>query len=163
MVHGVAILQVMILLTLANGTPVIAKKVLGDRFAYPLDGGARFLDGRPVLGSSKTVRGIVLSMIVTALGAPLVGLDVSLGLLVSALAMLGALFSSFMKRRLALAPSSRATGLDQIPEALFPLLACRALLPLTVGDIALAVAIFFLGEVVLSRVLYWLRIRDRPY
>jgi hypothetical protein len=102
-------------------------------------------------------------MTVTALGAPLIGLDVSIGLLVGALAMLGDLFSSFMKRRLALAPSSRATGLDQIPEALFPLLACRALLPLTAVDIVAAVAIFFLGEVVLSRILYWLRIRDRPY
>ncbi len=163
MVHGVAILQLIVLLTLANGTPVVAKKVLGDRFAYPLDGGARFLDGRPWLGSSKTVRGIVLSIVVTSLGAPLVGLGAGVGLLVGALAMLGDLLSSFIKRRLNLAPSSRATGLDQIPESLFPLLACRTVLPLTAADIGVTVAIFFVGEVVLSRLLYRLRIRDRPY
>lgn len=161
--HPLAILQLMILLTLANGTPVIAKRALGDRFAYPLDGGALFLDGRPLLGRSKTVRGIVLSILVTSLGAPLVGLTVSIGLLVGFLAMAGDLFSSFLKRRFDLPSSSRATGLDQIPESLFPLLACRVVLPLTLGDIAVGVAIFFLGEVVLSRLLYRLRIRDRPY
>ncbi|HXP72742.1 MAG TPA: CDP-archaeol synthase [Stellaceae bacterium] len=161
--HPLTILQVMILLTLANGTPVIAKRILGDRFAYPLDGGALFLDGRPLLGRSKTARGIVLSILATSLGAPLVGLAASVGFLVGSIAMAGDLFSSFLKRRFDLPSSSRATGLDQIPESLFPLLACRVTLPLTLGDVAVAVAIFFLGEVVLSRLLYKLRIRDRPY
>jgi CDP-2,3-bis-(O-geranylgeranyl)-sn-glycerol synthase len=163
MVHWVAIPQLVVLLTLANGTPVIAKLILGDRLAYPLDGGARFLDGRPLLGSSKTIRGVVLAILVTALAASLLGLEARLGLLVGSLSMLGDLFSSFVKRRLALTPSSRATGLDQVPEALFPLLACRTLLALTAADIAVTVAIFFVGEVALSRLLYRLRIRDRPY
>jgi CDP-2,3-bis-(O-geranylgeranyl)-sn-glycerol synthase len=163
MVHWLAILQLVVLLALANGVPVIAKRVLGARFAYPLDGGVRFRDGRPWLGPSKTIRGIVLSIVVTSLGAPLVGLDARVGLLVGSLAMLGDLCSSFVKRRLRLASSDRATGLDQIPEALFPSLACWAVLSLSGTDIAAAVAIFFVGEVVLSRLLYWLRIRDRPY
>lgn len=163
MVQGLAVLQLVVLLTLANGTPVVAKRILGERFAYPLDGGARFPDGRPLLGSSKTVRGVVLAVLVTSLGAALIGLDASIGLLVGSLSMLGDLFSSFVKRRLALEPSSRATGLDQVPEALFPLLACRSILPLTAADIAVTVAVFFAGEVALSRLLYRLRIRDRPY
>jgi CDP-diglyceride synthetase len=163
MVHDLAILKLVILLTLANGAPVIAKRVLGGWLAYPLDGGARFLDGRPLLGSSKTIRGVVLAVLVTSLGAALLGLGASLGLLVGSLSMAGDLVSSFVKRRLALRPSSRATGLDQVPEALFPLLACRTALALTAFDIALTVAIFFVGEVALSRLLYWLRIRDRPY
>jgi CDP-archaeol synthase len=163
MIHGLAILQLVVLLTLANGTPVIAKKLLGDRLADPLDGGVRFWDGRPWLGASKTIRGVVLSIAVTSLAAPLIGLDLVTGLIVSSLAMLGDLLSSFVKRRLDLAPSSRATGLDQIPEALLPLLACRAALSLSLSDIAVTVAIFFAGEVVVSRLLYRLRIRDRPY
>jgi CDP-2,3-bis-(O-geranylgeranyl)-sn-glycerol synthase len=77
--------------------------------------------------------------------------------------MAGDLVSSFVKRRLDLAPSSRATGLDQIPESLFPLLACRAALALSVLDIAIGVATFFVGEVVLSLLLYKAHIRDRPY
>src|SRR5579883_2944788 len=90
-------------------------------------------------------------------------LSAAVGALVGVLAMAGDLLSSFVKRRLGLIASSRATGLDQIPEALLPLVACGAVLPLTPADIAAGVAIFFVGEVVLSRLLYELRIRDRPY
>ena len=68
-----------------------------------------------------------------------------------------------LQRRLNLAPSSRATGLDQIPESLFPLLACRGALSLSILDIGIGVAIFFVGEVVLSLLLYKVHIRDRPY
>ena len=64
--------------------------------------------------------------------------------------MAGDLFSSLMKRRLNCAPSSRATGLDQIPESPFTLLACRGALALSVLDISICVPIFFTGEVVRS-------------
>jgi CDP-archaeol synthase len=77
--------------------------------------------------------------------------------------MAGDLLSSFVKRRLHLPPSSRASGLDQVPEALFPLLACRNLLSLAAADIAVRVVMFFVGEVVLSRLLYALNLRERPY
>jgi hypothetical protein len=59
------ILQLLVLLVLANGTPVVAKKILGERFAYPPDGGVEFVDGRPLFGRSKTVRGVVLTVLVT--------------------------------------------------------------------------------------------------
>jgi hypothetical protein len=36
--HSVVILRLLVLLALANGTPVIAKNILGNRFSYPLDG-----------------------------------------------------------------------------------------------------------------------------
>jgi hypothetical protein len=77
--------------------------------------------------------------------------------------MAGDLLSSFIKRRLDRPPSSRATGLDQIPESLIPLLACRTALSLTVWDIIVTAALFFAGEVALSRLFYRLRLRDRPY
>jgi len=161
--HPVVVLQLLILLMLANGTPVIAKKVLGDRYSYPLDGNLRFADGRPVLGRSKTIRGIVLAVLVTTAGALLIGLGWKTGLLVGSFAMAGDLFSSFFKRRIGLPSSSRASGLDQVPESLLPLLACRDLLALTAADIVICVAMFVIGEVVLSRLLYSLRLRDRPY
>jgi hypothetical protein len=162
-VRPLLILQLLGLLTLANGTPVIAKRLLGDRLSAPLDGGRRLLDGEPVFGRSKTIRGIVLAILATAAGAPLLGLDWPLGLLVGATAMAGDLLSSFVKRRCRLRPSSRAVGLDQVPESLLPLLACRGALALSVEEIAAAVALFFLGEIAISRLLYRLRIRDRPY
>ena len=157
------ILQLLILLMLANGTPVIAKKLLGDRYSYPLDGNLTFADGRPLFGHSKTIRGVVLAVLVTTAGAPLIGLGWKTGLLVGSFAMAGDLVSSFSKRRLNLPSSSRASGLDQVPESLFPLLACRYLLSLAVADIAVCVVMFFVGEVVLSRLLYALHLRDRPY
>jgi len=162
-VHPWSILQLLVLLMLANGTPVIAKKIFGERFAYPLDGGFKFLDGRALFGQSKTLRGVVLAVLVTTAGAPLIGLDWGIGALVGSLAMVGDLASSFLKRRMALPPSSRASGLDQIPEALFPLLACRNPLSLTMADIGITAALFFVGEVLLSRVFYAFRLRDRPY
>ena len=157
------VLQLLILLGVANGTPVIAKRVLGHRLSWPLDGGVRFLDGRPLFGSSKTVRGVVLSVVVTALCAPLIGLDPKTGAVIAAAAMAGDLLSSFLKRRMNLAPSSQALGLDQVPESLFPALACRGALSLGPIDIAAVVVIFFVGELIVSRVLYKLHIRDRPY
>src|SRR5271166_4022101 len=159
----VIVLQLLILLMLANGTPVIAKKLLGDRYAYPLDGNLTFADGRPLFGRSKTIRGVVLAVLTTTAGAPLIGLGWTIGLLVGSFAMAGDLFSSFCKRRLDLPSSSRASGLDQVPESLLPLLACRDLLSLTAVDIAVCVMMFVVGEVVLSRLLYSLHLRDRPY
>jgi CDP-2,3-bis-(O-geranylgeranyl)-sn-glycerol synthase len=104
-----------------------------------------------------------LAVLVTTAGAPLIGLDWGIGALVGSLAMAGDLVSSFLKRRMALPPSSRASGLDQLPEALFPLLVCRNPLSLTIADIGVTAALFFIGEVLLSRVFYAFRLRDRPY
>jgi CDP-2,3-bis-(O-geranylgeranyl)-sn-glycerol synthase len=157
------ITRVLFLLLLANGTPVIAKKILGHRFSRPLDNGARFLDGQPWLGNSKTIRGILLSVLATATGACLVGLGPRTGALIGSLAMSGDLFSSFLKRRMRLPASSRASGLDQLPESLFPLLACRRVLSLSGVDTAVTVVTFFVGEILISRVLYKFRLRDRPY
>src|SRR5262249_45640736 len=161
--HYEALPQVLILLALANGSPVIAKRIFGETYAAPVDGNTRFVDGRPLLGPSNTIRGFVISLLVSALGAMVLGLQFWLGLLVASTAMAGDLFSSFVKRRLHLAASSKATGLDQIPESLFPLLACRPVLSLTALDIAAACAVFFVGQVLFSRLFFWLRWRDRPY
>ncbi|HUI33917.1 MAG TPA: CDP-archaeol synthase [Stellaceae bacterium] len=161
--HFLGILRSLVLLALANGAPVIGKKIFGDRLAYPLDRGVTFPDRRPLLGPSKTIRGIALSILVTAAGAPLVGIPPQTGALMAVAAMAGDLFSSFVKRRLGCPPSSRALGLDQVPESLVPLLVCRGTLGLGAVDIVLAVAVFFVGELVLSRLLYRLHLRDQPY
>ena len=122
-----------------------------------------FFDGRPVFGPSKTVRGILVALLSATAGAPLMGLDPVIGLTVAGAAMAGDLFSSFVKRRLNLPPSSQALGLDQIPESLLPMLACRDALSLTAVDIALGVGVFFAGELVLSRLLFRAHLRDEPY
>lgn len=157
------ILKALALLTLANGTPIAAKKIFGSRFSFPLDAGRTFFDGRPLFGPSKTIRGIFVSILITTASAPLFGVDLMTGAIVASAAMSGDLLSSFLKRRLNFPPSSRALGLDQVPESLFPMLICRDTLSLTTVDIALGVGLFFIGELIVSRVLYRLRFRDRPY
>ena len=157
------VVKLLVLLTVANGAPVVAKRLLGDRHAVPLDGNARFIDGRPLLGASKTIRGLLLAVAATAAVAPLLGLTVGTGLLVGVGAMAGDLLSSFIKRRLGFKPSSRATGLDQIPESLIPALLCWKAMSLTAADVVAVVGAFFIGEIVLSRLLFWMHIRYRPY
>jgi len=147
----------------ANGAPIVAKRALRRRLARPLDNGTRFIDGRPLFGRSKTLRGLLSALALTTACAPLLGFPWQVGALVAAAAMAGDLLSSFVKRRLGLPESSRAPGLDQIPESLFPLLASRRLLDLSAIDILLGVAIFFVGEVFLSKVFYRLGLRERPY
>jgi CDP-2,3-bis-(O-geranylgeranyl)-sn-glycerol synthase len=157
----ILILQLLVLLTVANGIPVIALKLFGNIFAQPLDGGVIFFDRRPVFGPSKTIRGILFSTIITTAFAPLIGLEWKIGVVVAFMA--GDLFSSFLKRRMNLPSSSQAMGLDQIPESLFPALACRAMLGLTVLDIILVVGLFSIGVNLLSLLLFKWGIRDRPF
>lgn len=161
--HPDLVVQMLALILIANGAPVVAKKLLGDRFAFPVDCGRRFLDGQPIFGKAKTVRGLVVSVFVTTCLAPAVGASFATGALVAATAMAGDLLSSFAKRRLALPPSSMCIGIDQIPESLLPGLACRWILPLLLADVALVVALFFIGELALSRLLFVFKIRDQPY
>jgi CDP-2,3-bis-(O-geranylgeranyl)-sn-glycerol synthase len=161
--HYVLIAQLLCLVAVANTAPLFAKLVFGHRWAHPLDCSVAFLDGRPLFGNSKTMRGIVASLAATVAAAPIVGLTWATGLLVGATAMAGDLFSSFLKRRLNLPPSSKATGLDQVPESLIPLLACRAVVDVSAADIVVAAGVFFVGEVVFARLFYALKLRDRPY
>ena len=161
--HFWSIVQCLVLLTLANGVPVIAKRILGDRLAWPLDGGWYFWDGQPLLGKSKTLRGLVLAVLATAIGGPLVGLNAPTGALVGFAAMVGDMLSSFLKRRLRLASSAEAPGLDQVPESLLPLILVRDIVGLSLWDILIGVTAFWIGELLVSRFLYMLRIRDRPY
>jgi CDP-2,3-bis-(O-geranylgeranyl)-sn-glycerol synthase len=159
----VLLMQILLLLGVANGTPIIAKKLLKDRLAAPLDAGMRFPDGYPVFGKSKTLRGVLIAVGCTALAAPLVGLSLAIGAALGAASMAGDLLSSFIKRRLGLPPHAQAFGLDQIPEAFLPVLLLRTQLGLSAWDMALVVVAFVAVEIVLSRLLYLLRIRDEPY
>ncbi len=157
-------LFLLLLLVTANGAPILAQRLLERRVpAIPLDGGVKFFDGRPLLGSSKTLRGLLASLAATPAVAWSVGVAPALGLEVALAAMAGDLLSSFTKRRLGLNPSDRAPGLDQIPESLLPLLAVRERLSLAWSEIALLTLLFTIVEIWLSPLLYHLRIRRRPW
>lgn len=156
-------LKLLLLLGVANGAPLFGHTLLRHRFARPLDGDLRFFDGRPLLGPSKTIRGVVLAVIATPVAAVLLGFDAETGLLTGVFAMLGDVTSSFIKRRLAMPSSSQAFGLDQIPESLFPLLAVMNRVGISGTGVAVLVATFLILELLISRVLFKLRLRDQPY
>jgi hypothetical protein len=84
------LLQLLILLVVANGAAVVAKKLLGDALGYPLDGGALFFDQQSIFGPAKIIRGVVASLLATSLCAALMGLGWGLGALVAAFTMAGA-------------------------------------------------------------------------
>jgi hypothetical protein len=161
--HNSAILRMMALLIVANGAPVLAKKICGRRFSIPLDSGQMLSDGQPLFGPSKTFRGVAAAVLATAAASPLLGVEPKTGAKIGSAAMAGDLISSFVKRRLNMPQSSQALGVDQIPESLLAMLACRDTLSLTPTDVALGVTIFFGGELALSRLLYRIHLRDVPY
>lgn len=156
-------LRLLLLLGAANTAPIMARRLLGARWGTPLDAGWRFVDRRPLLGSSKTVRGVVAAIVCAAISAVPLGFSPVLGAEVGAFAMLGDTLSSFVKRRLGVAPSGRATGTDQVPEALLPLLVVRGPLALSWLQVAAITLAFFALEIPLSRLAFRIRLRDRPY
>ena len=146
----IQILQVLSVLAFANMTPVLASKTFGRIAVTPIDGGLVFADGRRLFGPSKTMRGVASSLFASSLGAPLVGLPWRVGALIAIFAVAGDLLTSFCKRRMALAPSSQAVGLDQVPESLLPALACTLVLPITLLDVAAITTLFSLAALALQ-------------
>jgi hypothetical protein len=118
-----------------------------------LDGNRLFLDQKPLLGPSKTLRGIFAAVVVTTLIAPLFDLTLTEGALFALLAMTGDLCSSFLKRRLGIASSRSVPLLDQLPETLLPLWGLQAALGTTFSEILVAVALFVVVDLLLSRLM----------
>lgn len=158
-----AIVESVTLIGAANAAPIALKRLLRDRYSTAVDGGLVLCDGRPLLGPSKTWRGVAFAIVVAACLSALMGLPWRAGALVGVAAMAGDCIASFLKRRLGLAASSMALGLDQVPESLLPAISMRAFAPLTAIDILMVVLIFFAAELALSRVLFHWGLRERPY
>ena len=156
-------LRLLLLLGVANSAPIAARRLLGDRWAAPLDGGLNFVDGRPLLGPGKTIRGVAVAVVATALASWALGMSPQVGALLGAVSMAGDALASFVKRRLGVAPSGRATGLDQVPESLLPLLAVQGMLDLSAVQILAVTVAFFVLEIPLARWAFRLGLRERPY
>lgn len=160
---GFCLFSTIILLVIANGMPVLLRKILEHRLSWPIDFGLLFYDKRPFLGQSKTWRGLFAAVFATSLIAPLLGIPLYTGALFAALVMCGDLSASFIKRRLGYIESSRFRMLDILPESLLPVLILQEDLELSLPEGIIAVAIFFIFEVLVSPVLFRLHIRKRPY
>lgn len=154
----------LLLVLVANSAPILVRQIpLFDDFTWPVDARARFMDGRRLLGDSKTWRGVIAAVITTAICSALFNQGLVTGVVVGLLAMIGDALSSFSKRRLGLRTSAMAIGLDQIPESLLPLFYLHYHWQLDWQRICLLVLIFIILELLLSRILFRLHIRKRPY
>ena len=145
------ILHLLLMLVIANGTPVVTGLLFRERMAWPLDGGRQFIDGRRLFGASKTLRGIVMAVVASALLAPVIGLTPADGALAGLLAMTGDLVSSFSKRRLGYQPGCASPLLDQLPESCLPLWVLGPATGASVADMAVAVVAFTVLDLLVSR------------
>ena len=160
---NITFFEMLLLIIIANVAPILIRVLLHDRFDRAVDFGQKMPDGRHVFGSSKTWRGIFAALISTGLAAPVLGHPVEVGLLVALYAVAGDLISSFIKRRLKMAPSSMAPILDQVPESLLPAIMLKQHFGLDYFGVIQLVLIFIILELLLSHILYKWGIRKRPY
>jgi len=147
--------EMLLLLVIANGTPFVLHLLGGTFLDRPLDGGCRYRDARPLLGPSKTWRGMLGAVIATTLIAPLTGLTPLHGMLFGLLAMLGDLLSSFTKRRLNVPVSHSAPLLDQLPEALLPLLVLHPVFSATAPELVTVIVVFIVIDIAVSGFRDW--------
>ncbi|MHC1601528.1 MAG: CDP-2,3-bis-(O-geranylgeranyl)-sn-glycerol synthase [Candidatus Nezhaarchaeales archaeon] len=122
-VHGIEVIISAILFALpayiANATPLILAKFMPKR--RPIDLGKCWLDGKRILGDSKSIEGFVSGtfagfVVGALLNSPLKGFLMGLG------AMTGDVLGSFIKRRLSISQGEPAPLLDQYLFMLIALL-----------------------------------------
>lgn len=139
-------LKALVLLGAAHTAPWGTGFLLKHHLAAPIDGGMTLADGRRLLGDHKTWRGLVAALLTCALAAALLGYPVALGIDFAILALAGDAASSLIKRRLRLEPGAEFPGLDQIPEALTPLLILSARLGIGLGAVCILTGVFMLAD-----------------
>jgi hypothetical protein len=159
----VELFKLLLLIIIANGAPILLRALLKDNFDLAVDFGKKLPDRQRIFGRSKTWRGIVAAIIATAFAAWFLGYSLQTGMWVAGYASLGDLLSRVIKRRMAMAASSKALLLDQIPESLLPALMLRHTFNLDALAVLLLVLLFIVVELALSQLLYIWGLRRRPY
>ncbi len=156
-------LKILLILGTANFLPILARMLLKDKFATPVDMGILFMDNRRLFGPHKTWRGILFSIAGTSIFSSFLGFHPITGMKIAFFSMMGDLTASFIKRRMGLASGAKATGIDQVIEAALPLVILKNELVIDWPDIIIVVIIFSVAERILSVPLYKLGIRRNPH
>jgi len=143
----------------ANAAPVI----FGGGF--PIDGGRTFLDGKPIFGSHKTLRGffsgLVVGTLVGFVQGALFQYNVLLGFALSMGALVGDLLGSFFKRRLDLPPGSTLPIVDQLGFILGALLFSLPVSPPTLTIVLIIMIITPLIHLLTNFLAYLLGVKKR--
>jgi hypothetical protein len=135
-------LAALLMLIVANMAPWASGRLLRGHLSAPLDCYLRLRNGARLLGDHKTWRGVLAGEIGCAVAGRMLGYSWLLGIAFAALSLAADAASSFAKRRLRLAPGTEVPALDQLPEALLPLLVLAKPLGISIAA-AFAVAIVF--------------------
>ena len=151
----------------ANAAPVL----FGG--GHPVDFGRKFIDGKPIFGQNKTIRGFIAGLFIgTLVGwaqetlAPNIGLEkgsVLLGLCLSLGALFGDLVGSFVKRRLDLKPGASFPVSDQIDFVLLALLFSLPVKPPTFLYAVLIIALTLPIHLLANVIAYLIRVKKRPW
>ncbi len=153
MISFADISRALLLLFAANGAAWLSARIPGIRRAeLPLDFGAIAADGERLLGSHKTWRGLIAGILAGALVASLTGVHPAVGAGVGALSLVGDALSSGVKRRMRFLPGTGAPGIDQLPEALIPIMLFNVKLRLGAVEIAVVAGLFLLANLAATHV-----------
>jgi len=147
----------------ANSTPV----VLGG--GAPIDRGRRFIDGRRILGTNKTIKGFAYGLLLGSLAGLVEAVLfanyalISIGVVASLGALLGDLSGAFLKRRLDIAPGNPLPVVDQLDFILGAILFTYLLLNVTVGAVLILVIATVPIHLLSNTVAYMLRLKSRRW
>ncbi len=155
--------RALLLVIAANSAPVLSAWLLHRRFDRPIDAGVTLPDGRALFGAHKTWRGLIAGTLAAALTGALLRVGVLTGAAFGLLTLLGDLLSSFLKRRLGQASGRSAPLIDQLPEALLPMLVLAAPLGLSVAEICGTVIAFTVLDLLAAAVLDRGRLPNRQH
>jgi CDP-2,3-bis-(O-geranylgeranyl)-sn-glycerol synthase len=145
----------------ANSTPVL----LGG--GAPIDRGRQFIDGRPIFGTNKTLKGFSYGLLLGSVAAiaeailfndlllVLAGVAASLG------ALLGDLLGAFLKRRLDIAPGNPLPIVDQLSFVLGAVLFASPVLVITAGAIMILVVATIPIHLLSNAIAYSLKLKKR--
>jgi CDP-diglyceride synthetase len=144
-------IRALVLLVAANAAPVVAAQLARTRQSAPLDFGYVMPDGERLFGSHKTWRGLACGVLACIAVGTLFGLPAWIGGGFAVTSLVADATSSFAKRRMHLKPGTEYVGLDQIGEALLPLVLFARPLSLEWTGIAGVVAAFIVLDVATAR------------
>ena len=142
---------------IANSTPVILTG-WGS-----LDGDTKFIDGEPILGNHKTVRGTLSGIIAGTLTGILQGQPYR-GALMAIGAILGDLIVSFIKRRLKLPPGAMFPIADQMSFIVVAVIFDMLIVPVLQWDRILVILLVTLPIHYFANVIAWmLKLKSKPW
>jgi len=140
----------LLLVSVANMAAWAAGHLIPTRWRVPLDGGAVLSDRARVLGDHKTLAGLIAGTVACGVVAVPLQQSFRLGALFGMLSLAGDCGSSFIKRRLRLGPGTAVPLLDQLPEALMPLVAFGPRLGLNATEFIVIALLFSILDLAIT-------------